>query len=231
MARTCVITGASRGIGLAIAQRFAAANYDLVIAARKSGPLSEAAEALRAGGAEIEALPVDIATPRGARELIDVALDRFGRLDVLVNNAGIAPLCPIEQMSDEDFEAVMRINTAGVFYPTRAAFAAMRAGGGGTIVNISSLASINPYPGFAVYGATKAWVNLFTKAIAGEGKPHGIRVYSIAPGAVETPLLRSLFPDFPAEQAIAPDEVAAAVAAVCEPPWQRASGQTVFLGN
>jgi len=132
-------------------------------------------------------------------------------------------------MSDDDFEQALRANIAGVFYMTRAAWPALRRQGSGTVVNISSLAAVDPFPGFAVYGACKAWVSLFTKAADDEGRPLGIRVFAIAPGAVETAMLRQNFPDIPAEQTLAPDEVAGMIEAVCEPRASHASGQTIFI--
>jgi len=116
-----------------------------------------------------------------------------------------------------------------VFFCTRSVWPVMRAGGGGTVVNLSSLASIDPFPGFAVYGGTKAWVNTFTKAAADEGRPHGIRVLAVAPGAVETRMLRHHFPDFPATETLAPDDVARLVEACCGPALAHSSGQTLFI--
>lgn len=230
MKRTAIITGASRGIGLATAQRFAISGHNLVIAARGAAALGEAAAQIKALGAEIEAVPTDVSSLDGARELIDVAVKRFGRIDVLINNAGAAPLAPIEQFTDEDFHAAVDVNIAAVFRTARAAWPVMRdGGGGGTIVNISSLASIDPFPGFAVYGACKAWVNLFTRAIADEGRPHGIRAFAVAPGAVETRMLRERFPDIPAEQTLQPDEVAAVIERLCGDEMRCASGETVFV--
>ena len=105
----------------------------------------------------------------------------------------------------------------------------MRQQRSGVIVNISSVASVDPFPGFSIYGACKAWVNLFTKALAAEGKPLGIRAYAIAPGAVETSMLRSAFPDFPADHTLRPDDIAAAIEAVCDDRLAHSSGQTIFV--
>src|SRR5690606_15556706 len=112
-------------------------------------------------GAGVEARPVDISTPAAAAELVDVAVRRFGRIDVLVNNAGNAPLTPIERMSDEAFNECLHVTVSAVFFATRAAWPVMRDQGGGVIVNVSSMASLDPFQGFGVYGACKAWVNLF----------------------------------------------------------------------
>ena len=118
---------------------------------------------------------------------------------------------------------------AAIFHTTRAVWPLMKAQGGGVIINMSSMAAVDPFPGFAVYGASKAWVNLFSQATASEGKPHGIRVFSVAPGAVETGLMRASFPDFPADKTLAPDEVAAVILSLCEPALAPCSGQTLFV--
>ena len=101
--------------------------------------------------------------------------------------------------------------------------------GGGAIVNISSIAAYDAFPGFAAYGAAKAFVVAYTKSLAGEGKPCGIRVFGIAPGAVETDMLRDALPDFPEEQALDPGDVAAMVETVLLPAYRYSSGQTVIV--
>ncbi len=228
-APVCVVTGGSAGIGLAVALRFARHGYRIVTCGRDPDRLEAARAAIAAVAPALAALTLDVGQPGEATRLIGEAVARFGRVDVLVNNAGHAPLAPLEGLTATEFERAVAVNIAAVFHATQAVWPAMRRQGAGVIVNISSLASIDPFAGFSVYGACKAWVNLFTKAIADEGRPLGIRVYAVAPGAVETPLLRSLFADFPAAQTLAPDEVAAVVAAVCEEPMRHVSGQTLFV--
>lgn len=228
-ARSCVITGGSRGIGLATALRFARGGGRVVVAARGTADLQGALDALRAAGAECEAVPADVGTPQGARDLIDVARARFGRVDVLVNNAGVAPLGTIEAMREADFHSALTVNVAAVFYLTQAVWPLMRVQGGGTIVNVSSVASVDPFAGFSVYGACKAWVNLFTRAAADEGKPHRIRVFCVAPGAVETRMLRAHFREYPADQTLDPDDVAGVIEALCDARFDPCVGQTIFV--
>lgn len=224
-----VITGASRGIGLATARRMAAGGGALLLAARDVQALHAAAEAVAAIGVRVETAALDVGTSAGARQLIATAVERLGRVDFLVNNAGYAPVAPIESMSDGEFERVFAVNCGAVFHATRAAWPAFRAQGGGAIVNVSSVASVDPFAGFAAYGAAKAWVNLFTKATADEGRPHNIRAYAVAPGAVETAMLRGSFPDFPAAQTLDPDDVAAVIEACCGGALRYSSGQTIFV--
>lgn len=227
--KTAIVTGASRGIGLATALRFGRAGYSLVIAARSPGDLEQALKQVRETGVECEAVPVDVGTAAGGREVVDVARGRFGRVDVLVNNAGAAPLASIPETSDADFERCISANIASAFYCTRAVWPLMRAGGGGTIVNLSSLAAVSPFPGFSVYGGAKAWVSTFTRAAADEGKPLGIRVFAVGPGATETQMLRRHFKDIPAAETLDPDEVAALIEACCGPALAHSVGQTIFV--
>lgn len=227
--RTCLVTGASRGIGLAIAERFARDGWNLAIAARGAAALRAAAAKLEALGGACEAVAGDVGTPAGAAQVAERALARFGRIDVVVNNAGVAPRAVLENTSDDAYEQTLRANVSSVFYVSRAAWPRLKSQGGGTIVNLSSIASTDPFPGFVVYGACKAWVNVFTKALAEEGRPLGIRVFAVAPGAVETDMLRGAFPDFPRDQTLAPRDVADVVYALCQEPLRCASGQTVFV--
>ena len=132
-------------------------------------------------------------------------------------------------MTSADYERAVAVNVSAVFHATQAVWPIMQKQGGGTIVNVSSLASDDPFPGFAVYGACKAWVNLFTKATAAEGRPHNIRVYAVAPGAVETGMLRERFPDFPAEQSLAPEDVAGTIELLCDERGVHAAGSTLWL--
>jgi NAD(P)-dependent dehydrogenase (short-subunit alcohol dehydrogenase family) len=227
--KTCVITGASRGIGLATALRFARLGCRIVAAARNAERLGQAAVQIRAAGGECEPVVVDVSIPEEAERLIQRTVERFGRVDVLVNNAGFAVLKPVDQTELAELERSLAVNVRAVFCTTRAAWAVMKRQGGGVIVNVSSAASVDPFSGFSVYGACKAWVNLFTQATADEGRKLGIRVLAIAPGAVETEMLRSLFPDLPADQTLDPAIVAAVIEALCDERLAYAAGQTIFL--
>lgn len=227
--KTVIVTGASRGIGLATALRFGRAGYSVVIAARSASGLESALKQVREIGAACEAVPVDVGTAAGAREVVDIAKSRFGNVDVLVNNAGAAPLASIPDTSDADFEQCISANVASVFYCTRAVWPLMRDSGGGTIVNLSSVASVTPFPGLSVYGGAKAWVSTFTRAAADEGKRHGIRVFAVAPGATETQMLRRHFKDIPESDTLDPDDVAALIESCCGPAMRHSVGQTIFV--
>ncbi|MBU0639878.1 MAG: SDR family oxidoreductase [Planctomycetes bacterium] len=225
----CLITGGSRGIGLATALRFARAGWHSVIVARHESELAQAHAQISDAGGEVRAVVADVGTPAGTEEMVAAARDAFGRVDVLVNNAGYAPLAPTEELSREDFDRAIATNVSAVFHGSRTVWPLMRSQGGGVIVNVSSISSVDPFLGFGVYGACKAWVNLFTQALAAEGRPVGIRAFAVAPGMVETQMLRSRFPDVPSEQTLAPDDVAAVIETVCAEHMRYATGQTIFV--
>jgi 3-oxoacyl-[acyl-carrier protein] reductase len=228
-APVCVVTGSSAGIGLAVALHFGGRGYRVVLCSRAVQPLEAAEQQVARVAPACLAVALDLSEPEAPGRLIEQAVARFGRVDVLVNNAGHAPLAALDQLSAADFDRAVAVNVGAVFRTTQAVWPVMRRQRAGVIVNLSSLGSVDPFPGFSVYGACKAWVNLFTKASADEGRPLGIRVYCVAPGAVETRLLRGLFKDFPAEQTLAPADVAAVVGSLCEEPMRHASGQTLFI--
>ena len=206
----CLVTGGTDGIGLAVARRFAAAGYRIVSCGRDKERLANAETASK-GDVECLYVQADLSDARQAQELGTTAIQKFGRVDVLVNNAAAAPLAPFDEVTEEVFENAVNLNMRSVFYLTQTVWRQMkrqRAQGGGVVINISSLAAIDPFLGFSIYGSTKAWIDTMTMALAAEGKEHNIRVYSIRPGAVETKLLRGLFPDFPAHECVQPDDVA-----------------------
>jgi len=155
----------------------------------------------------------------------------FGRIDLIVNNAGIAPMLSIEQTSIEQFHAVIDTNLSAAFYLSKAVWPIFRRQGGGVIVNVSSLAARDPFPGFAAYGAAKAGLNLLGLSLAREGATIGIRVHTIAPGAVETGLLRSLFSSeqLPAEQALDPAEVAKLIGQCAAGDLRFTSGEVIWM--
>ncbi len=227
--QVAIITGASRGIGLATALRLARAGCDIVAAARNETDLRRAAEQISGAGTACEPVPVDVGAPAAAPALIKVARERFGRIDVLVNNAGAAPLADLTELSVADYELVRAVNMDAVFHLTRAVWPIMKAQGAGVIVNVSSRSSVDPFPGFAVYGASKAWVNIFTQAVANEGKPYGIRAYAVAPSGVETGMFRELFPDVPGDRVLQPDDVAAVIESVCDQRMAHCTGTVIHV--
>jgi len=227
--RVAVVTGGGRGIGRAICARFAADGAQVVAAARSVTELEETRQAIEQAGGRCHVQLTDVTEPEDVDGLITASAERFGRIDVLVNNAGVAPLARIEELDPQVFELNLAVNVGAVYRSCRAVWPVMKAQRSGVIVNISSVASVDPFPGFSAYGAAKAWVNAWTQSLAAEGRPLGIRLFAVAPGAVETRMLRGAFPDFPQDQTLDPADVAELVHALCQPACRYASGQTIFM--
>lgn len=227
--KVVIVTGGGRGIGRAACERFAAAGAQVIAASRSKAELADARAAIESAGGKCHAHVTDVCNPGDIQSLIADTAARFGRVDVLVNCAGVAPKAPFDQMEPVLFDTIRAVNIDAVYHACRFAWPIMKKQGGGVIVTISSMASADPFPGFAAYGASKAWVNLWTRALAEEGRPHNIRVFAVAPGAVETRMLRDAFPNFPSEQTLLPSDVAAAAFGLCGEDFHYATGETVFV--
>lgn len=227
--RVIMVTGASRGIGRATVKALAGTGARLVAVARSAEGLEGTCTQVRQAGGICLAVPADVTSSQQIQRAIDDTVTRFGRLDGLVNNAGDAPMAQMHNFDVCSFDAMMAVNCNAVFYTCRAAWPVMMRQGGGCIVNISSVAAVDPFPGFQAYGASKAWVNAFTRALADEGRPHHIRVFAVAPGAVDTVMLRQHFPDFPPEQCLAPEHIAEAVAWILDDRARNTSGSVVTV--
>lgn len=223
--RTILITGAGRGIGRAAAIRFASGGGRVVLVARTESELLSTAAAIHRPDDTL-CVAADVSREEDAARIIAQAIDRFGRIDVLVNNAAVAPMSPIQRFPTADFDRMVAVNIRGVFLMCRGAWAAL-AERGGVIVNLSSRGATDPFPGFSAYGGSKAFVETFTRALAAEGASRGIRVYAVAPGAVATTMLHSLFPKFPANKSLDPDEVAELIERLCGDAPAVDSGATV----
>ena len=219
--KVALVTGGSRGIGRAVALALAGLGCRVVIGYRSSEDAAEGvcAEA-RARGGEIVAYRGDVGQSAAAAGLIEAVAARFGRLDILVNNAGVFPRTPIVEITDDEWEEVLRSNLYSTFYCSRAALPHMIRGGGGVIVNVGSIAGKRGSRFHAAYAAAKGGVFAFTRSLAKEAIPYGVRVNAVCPGRVETDIFGSQLDDaerarFLSEAPIgrlsAPEEVAAAV--------------------
>ena len=227
--KTAIITGAGRGIGRAIARRLAVGGASVVVASRTQSQLDETQRMIERAGGKVLAVSADVSNVEDVQRLVDEANSAFGGVDILVNNAGFASLATIDQMEPPVFDQIIAMNVRTVYLCTHAVWPIMLERDGGVIVNISSVAAYDPFPGFAAYGAAKAFVATYTRALATEGKSCGIRVYGVAPGAVETEMLRGAFPSFPLEKTLQPDDVAAFVELLIDPACRHISGQTITV--
>lgn len=211
-----VVTGGSRGIGRAVAESLLRRGADVLIAGRAAGPLAAAAAdlarvAASAGAGRIETLAADVRRPADAERLVAAAADRFGGVDVLVNNAGVGRFEAVAEQSIDDWAQVIETNLSGVFYCCRAAIPILRRRGGGWIVNVSSLAGSYPFANGAAYCASKAGLDAFTAALMQEVRFDGIRVSAVAPGSVGTAFAGSDDRHAAAPWKLAADDVAQVV--------------------
>ena len=186
--KVAVVTGAGQGLGEFVARTLAARGASILLTDVNAATGEAVAENLRASGAVAEFAVHDVADEGAWRAVIDMCADRFGKADILVNNAGIIDFAPIEEMSVDSFDRVMRINVRGTFLGCKMILDLMRAAGGGAIVNVSSMAAMIAHmPGSAAYGTSKGAVRTLTKAVAIDYVKYGIRVNSIHPGSMATP--------------------------------------------
>lgn len=185
-----VITGAGSGIGRASAIEFARAGAQVVAADVRAEQAADTAALIRQDGGEAESCRVDVVDRGQVEAMLALAADRFGRVDVLFNNAGLAQaFTPVEETSDDLWQRIFDVNVKGVFFGARAAIPYMKRQGGGVILNTASTAGIRPRPGLAAYNASKGAVITLTKSLAVELAPHRIRVVAICPVATDTPML------------------------------------------
>src|SRR3954464_9623636 len=182
------IPGASSGIGEATALMYAERGAAVALAARRGDRIEALASRIEEEGGRAIALPTDVGDERQARAFVEHAYEHLGRLDVLVNNAGVMLLGPIEGADTEQWRQMVHVNLLGVLYCTHAALPVMRAQGGGHIVNVSSVAGRRAAMGAAVYNMTKFGLNGFSEALRQEALHMGVRVTVVEPGFVETEL-------------------------------------------
>lgn len=184
MEQTWFITGSSRGFGRALAEGALAAGDRVVVTARRTDTLSDLA---RAHGSDVHVVPLDVTDPEAARVALQTGVDRFGRLDVVVNNAGYANVAPIETGDDDDFRAQFETNFWGVYNVSKAAIAQLRGQGSGLIVQFSSIdGRVGGSPGLASYQAAKFAVDGFTRVLGAEAAPFGIRTMVVEPSGFAT---------------------------------------------
>jgi NAD(P)-dependent dehydrogenase (short-subunit alcohol dehydrogenase family) len=222
-----IVTGAGSGIGRAVAQALGEQAFRLALVGRNADKLQSTADSVP------EAFPIvaDLSEPDAALLVVDETADRWGRVDVLVNNAGVAPLVPIDEMTDTLLNDTFAINAFAPIRLVAAAWSIFRRQESGCVVNVSSMAVADPFPGFSVYAASKGAVDALTRSVINEGRVYGIRAFSVAPGAVETPLLRASFSAqaIPPTATLDPRDVAQVVVDCIQGRREADLGQTILL--
>jgi glucose 1-dehydrogenase len=199
--RTAVVTGASSGIGRAIAERLGRSGAHVVMSGRTEGPMKASADLIAEAGGEATTIVADMRDPAAVRGLVDTAVERTGRLDIMVNNAGMETRTSTLDTTEHQFDMVIGIDLKSAFFGVQLAAKQMiKQGGGGRIINISSIHEDWPMPGNSPYCAAKGGVRMLTRTAGVELAPHGITVVGIAPGAVHTPIDDVTLSD-PAEKA------------------------------
>lgn len=224
--KVVVITGASSGLGEATARHLAARGAAVVLGARRAERLRALVNEIGAAGGRALAVATDVTVATQVQALVDAAVERFGRIDVMLNNAGLMPHSPLERRKIDDWDRTIDVNIKGVLYGIAAALPHMQRQKSGQIINVSSVAGHRVGPAGAVYSATKTAVRVISEGLRQEVKPWGLRTTIVSPGAVATELPQSITePDiaagvgqFYASYAIAADSFARAVAfAIAQP--------------
>lgn len=200
--QVAIVTGGSRGIGRGIARVLAKAGANVLVAGLEENECREAAEELRSFGVEAEGIAGDVTKRDFCEKMVRLAVERWGRLDVLCANAGIFPQAKLEEMTEADFERVMNVNVKGTFLSVQAAIPVMKKQGYGRIVLTSSITGpITGYPGWAHYGASKAAQLGLMRTAAIELAPYGITVNAVQPGNIATEGLDGLGDEYLAQMA------------------------------
>lgn len=216
--KVVVVTGASKGIGKAIAVAFAAAGAKVVLAARTRETLEQVTAELRENGAEALAVPTDVTNVDAVKQLIQRTLDAYQHVDILINNAGIGHFGPVVDFDPDDWDAVLNSNLKAVYLCAKYALPSMLEQGSGQIINVLSIAAKVTFQASSAYCAAKAGALALTKVLASEVRQQNIRVTAVLPGSVHTPFWDGVteHPDF--EQMLTPEHVAGTVVSVCQQP-------------
>lgn len=231
--KIAIVTGAGSGIGRSVCELLAERGYSVVLVGRRREPLVETAECMDGDSLVV---PADMGTEAGVETVLASTLEGFGRIDAIVNNAAVAQLSPLAEHTWDQLDRMCRVNTIGPAALVARAWGAIAQRHASTgeitrVVNVSSMATADPFPGLSGYAATKGGVNVLTRAIANEGESVGIRAFAVAPGAVETAMLRDMFTeaDLPRSGTLDPEEVASVIVACAAGERDEENGSVIFI--
>jgi NAD(P)-dependent dehydrogenase (short-subunit alcohol dehydrogenase family) len=222
--KAAIVTGAGRGIGRACAMMLAGRGWKVALLARTAAEVEKVQAEI---GSASQFIVGDVTREDVVRQAVEQVKQLWGRLDAVINAAGVAPMKPITQTSVDDFRQTLEVNLVGPFALSKHAWPEL-ARTGGAIVNLSTQASRDPFPGFMAYASSKSGLNMLTTCLHREGSPVGIRAYGVAPGSVDTQMRRSLAVPV-TEPLLDPREVSEMVLACIEGPLMHTSGETHFV--
>ena len=211
--KVALVTGASRGLGRAIALAFAGEGAALALCARREEALQQVAGEVRRLGRRVLAVPADVRSPRDLERLVALTLERFGRVDILVNNASELGPTPLPYLADYPtaaFDDVLQVNVVAPFRLTQALIGGMLLRDQGVIINVTSDAAITGYPGWGAYAVSKAAIEGLTRTWAAELAHTGIRIHAVDPGDMDTDMHRAAIRDADPSELARPDDVARA---------------------
>jgi len=237
--RVAVVTGASRGLGRAIALALAEAGADVALAARAKRDLEDTGALVQRAGRRALVAPTDVASYAEVEALMGRAVRELGRLDIVVNNAGVAKVAPLAEMTPDDWRFMVDANLTGVFNGCRAAAPHLIAQKSGKVINVASVLGQVGLPGYTIYAATKGGVIAFTRALGVEWARHGIQVNAIAPGWFATDMTDPAFSDpkinerltrdIPMRRIGRPEEIGPLAVYLASQASAFMTGQTIFL--
>ncbi len=216
--KVAIVTGSAQGLGKAIVERLAMAGLRVVAADVNDGANRQTVDGIKAKGGLAEAWALDVGDERQVAETVNGVAEKYGRLDVLVNNAGVDRTVPIEELSVADWDCILRINLRGPFLMAKQAFPIMKKQGEGCIVNIASTAAKRAWANAAAYHSSKWGLLGFSHALHVEGRKNNIKVTALIAGGMRTPFLLDRFPDLDPNVLQDPAHVAAAVLFVLQQP-------------
>jgi dehydrogenase/reductase SDR family protein 4 len=192
--KVAIVTGASKGIGLATAEIFAAAGAQVVISSRKQATLDTVAGHLKERGYDVMAIACNVGDPDAVKNMVSETVERYGQIDILVNNAATNPVYgPINETSLDAYDKIMHVNVRAPFQLMKLCFPYLIASTSGSVINISSIGGLSPEDGLGIYSVSKAALISLTKACAKEWAAHGIRVNAICPGLIKTKFSQALW--------------------------------------
>ena len=234
--KVVVITGASSGLGEATAKHLSNLGVTVVLGARRTNRIEKLAKEIQASGGKALAIATDVTQRDQVKNLVDTAVEKFGRVDVLLNNAGIMPLSPIDRLNVDEWDKMIDVNIKGVLNGIAAVLPHMKSQKSGHIINTASVAGHKIFSGSTVYSATKFAVRALSEGLRMEVKPYNIRTTIVSPGAVKTELLEHITEsdvqqankDYVGEVGISPDSFARVVAFAISQPEDMDINEVIF---